>query len=123
MAEIIGCLIIGLFLKREIKDYYKTLTKYNVYVIISLSNKEKKGNKMKLEFKNKDFTKVDKIESGTLVTYGAPDEIYGYGIVLKNNDMEHPVIYDMECDCYFEDIENYVIHRTFDKNSIKIVIE
>ena len=79
---------------------------------------------MKVKFVNdNELKKVEDVESGTLVQYGADTEIYGYGIVLKDIDDEDPIIYDLKDNCYYKDYEEYYIWREFDMNSVKFVIE
>ena len=69
---------------------------------------------MQLEFR----TENSNIESGTLVRFG--DLPTCYGIYLTDIDGRNPVIYDLDDDVYYADVDKYEIEPV-DKN-VKLVI-
>ena len=73
---------------------------------------------MEVEFN----TKTEKIKSGTLVKFNdkglAP--CY-YGIYLTDIDEENPILYDLEEDQYYKDIELYDIEVV--NGNVKLVVE
>lgn len=75
---------------------------------------------MQLEFRT-----ADKIKSGTLVefAYGLDSTMFYYGIYLTDMDGKNPVIYDLEDDVYYSDIERYKIRIVPVDKNIKLVIE
>ena len=73
---------------------------------------------MKVEFN----TKTEKIKSGTLVKFndkGFP--LRYYGIYLTDIDEENPILYDLEEDQYYKDIELYDIEVV--NGNVKLVVE
>ena len=73
---------------------------------------------MKVEFN----TKTEKIKSGTLVKFndkGFP--LHYYGIYLTDIDEENPILYDLEEDQYYKDIELYDIEVV--NGNVKLVVE
>ena len=68
---------------------------------------------MKIEFN----TKKENIKSGTLVKF---NECY-YGIYLTDIDGENPILYDLEEDQYYKDIELYDIEVV--NGDVKLVVE
>ena len=73
---------------------------------------------MKVEFN----TKTEKIKSGTLVKFndkGFP--LRYYGIYLTDIDEENPILYDLEEDQYYKDIELYDIEPVI--GDVKLVVE
>lgn len=73
---------------------------------------------MKLEFN----TKTEKIKSGTLVSFNDKglSPLY-YGIYLTDIDGENPILYDLEEDQYYKDVELYDIKPVI--GDIKLVAE
>ena len=73
---------------------------------------------MKVEFS----TKTEKIKSGTFVKFndkGFPPCYYG--IYLTDIDEENPILYDLEEDQYYKDIELYDIEVV--NGNVKLVVE
>ena len=73
---------------------------------------------MKIEFN----TKTENIKSGTLVKFndkGFP--LRYYGIYLTDIDEENPILYDLEEDQYYKDIELYDIEVV--NGNVKLVVE
>lgn len=73
---------------------------------------------MKVEFN----TKTEKIKSGTLVKFN--DEGFTpcyYGIYLTDIDNNDPILYDLEKDQYYTDIELYDIEPVI--GDVKLVVE
>ena len=73
---------------------------------------------MKIEFN----TKTENIKSGTLVKFndkGLP--LCYYGIYLTDIDGENPILYDLEEDQDYKDIELYDIEPVM--GDVKLVVE
>lgn len=73
---------------------------------------------MKVEFN----TKTEKIKSGTLVRFndkGLPPRYYA--IYLTDIDEKNPILYDLEEDQYYKDVELYDIEPVI--GDVKLVIE
>lgn len=73
---------------------------------------------MKVEFN----VKTEKIKSGTFVkfnTKGFP--LRYYGIYLTDIDEENPILYDLEKNKYYTDIESYDIESMI--GDVKLVVE
>ena len=73
---------------------------------------------MKVEFN----TKTEKIKSGTLVKFndkGFPP--YYDGIYLTDIDEKNPILYDLEENQYYKDIELYDIEVV--NGDVKLVVE
>lgn len=68
---------------------------------------------MKIKFN----TKVEEIKSGSLVKF---DDKY-YGIYLTDMDGENPVLYDLEEDVYYTDVDMHDIQAV--NGDVKLVIE
>lgn len=68
---------------------------------------------MKIEFNKK----VEEIKSGSLVRF---DGKY-YGIYLTDTDGENPIIYDLEDDVYYIDIDMRNIQAV--NGDVKLVVE
>ena len=77
---------------------------------------------MKIEIKE-DKLNIDKIKSGTLVKFNEIGftPVY-YAILLKNIDGEKPLLFDLEYNQYYDDIDNYDIEIVDNKN-VKFVVE
>jgi hypothetical protein len=77
---------------------------------------------MKVEIKENKLN-IDEIKSGTLVKF---NEIgftpVFYAILLKDIDGENPLLFDLENDQYYNDVDNYDIEVVNNKN-IKFVID
>lgn len=73
---------------------------------------------MKVEFN----TKTENIKSGTLVIFNDKGLVpCYYGIYLTNIDEENPILYDLEEDKYYTDIELYDIEPVI--GDVKLVVE
>lgn len=75
---------------------------------------------MKVEFNKK----TEKIKSGTLVkfnTKGFRFPSYCYGIYLTNMYGENPILYDLEEDKYYKDVNAYDIEPVI--GDVKLVVE
>ena len=73
---------------------------------------------MKVEFN----TKTEKIKSGTLVKFndkGFP--LHYYGIYLTDIDEENPILYDLEENQYYKDVDSYDIEPVI--GDVKLVVE
>lgn len=73
---------------------------------------------MKVEFN----TKTENIKSGTLVKFndkGVP--LRYYGIYLTDMDNENPILYDLEENQYYKDIDSYDIESVI--GDAKLVVE
>ena len=73
---------------------------------------------MKVEFS----TKTEKIKSGTLVKFndkGFPP--YYDGIYLTDIDGENPILYDLEENQYYKDVDSYDIEPVI--GDVKLVVE
>lgn len=68
---------------------------------------------MKIEFN----TKVEEIKSGSLVKF---DGKY-YGIYLTDIDGENPILYDLEEDTYYTDIDMYNVQAV--NGNVKMIVE
>lgn len=73
---------------------------------------------MKVEFN----AKTKEIQSGTLVRFNDKGftPLY-YGIYLTDMDKENPILYDLEENIYYEDVELYDIVPVI--GDIKLVVE
>ena len=73
---------------------------------------------MKVEFN----TKTEKIKSGTLVKFNDKGlSLCYYGIYLTDIDEENPILYVLEEDKYYKDIESYDIEVV--NGNVKLVVE
>lgn len=73
---------------------------------------------MEVEFN----TKTEKIKSGTLVKYNNKGLIpCYYGIYLTDIDGENPILYDLEEDQYYKDVDSYNIESVI--GNVKLVVE
>ncbi len=73
---------------------------------------------MEVEFN----TKTSKIKSGTLVKYNNKGLVpCYYGIYLTDIDGENPIIYDLEEDQYYKDVDSYDIEPVI--GDVKLVVE
>ena len=73
---------------------------------------------MKVEFN----TKIKNIKSGTLIKYNDKGLVpCYYGIYLTDIDEENPILYDLEEDQYYKDIELYDIEVV--NGNVKLVVE
>ena len=73
---------------------------------------------MKVEFN----TKTENIKSGTLVKFNDKGfQPCYYGIYLTDIDEENPILYDLEEDQYYKDIELYDIEVV--NGNVKLVVE
>ena len=73
---------------------------------------------MKVEFN----TKTEKIKSGALVKFNDKGLVpCYYGIYLTDIDEENPILYDLEEDQYYKDIELYDIEVV--NGNVKLVVE
>ena len=73
---------------------------------------------MKVEFNKK----IKNIKSGTLVKYNDKGLVpCYYGIYLTDIDEENPILYDLEEDQYYKDIELYDIEVV--NGNVKLVVE
>ena len=73
---------------------------------------------MKVEFS----TKTEKIKSGTLVKFNDKglSPCY-YGIYLTDIDGENPILYDLEENQYYKDVDSYDIELVI--GDVKLVVE
>lgn len=72
---------------------------------------------MQLEFRTEDSN----IKSGTLIRLSDFPMCYGYGIYLTDLDGKNPVIYDLNDDVYYADVDRYQIEPV--NKNVKLVIE
>ena len=73
---------------------------------------------MEVEFN----TKIKNIKSGTLVKFNDKGLVpCYYGIYLTDIDGENPILYDLEEDQYYKDIELYDIEVV--NGNVKLVVE
>ena len=73
---------------------------------------------MKVEFN----IKTENIKSGTLVKFNDKGLVQCYyGIYLTDIDEENPILYDLEEDQYYKDIELYDIEVV--NGNVKLVVE
>ena len=73
---------------------------------------------MKVEFD----TKTENIKSGTLVKFkGKGFSLCYYGVYLTDIDGENPILYDLEEDRYYKDIDMYDIEPVI--GDVKLVVE
>lgn len=73
---------------------------------------------MEVEFS----TKTEKIKSGTLVKYNNKGLVpCYYGIYLTDIDGENPILYDLEEDQYYKDVNSYGIEPVI--GDVKLVVE
>lgn len=73
---------------------------------------------MKIEFN----TKTEKIKSGTLVKFNNKGLVSCYyGIYLTNIYGENPILYDLEEDKYYKDVNAYDIEPVI--GNVKLVVE
>ena len=73
---------------------------------------------MKVEFN----AKIKNIKSGTLVKFNDKGLVpCYYGIYLTDIDEENPILYDLEEDQYYKDIELYDIEVV--NGNVKLVVE
>ena len=73
---------------------------------------------MKVEFN----TKTENIKSGTPVKFNDTGLVQCYyGIYLTDIDEENPILYDLEEDQYYKDIELYDIEVV--NGNVKLVVE
>lgn len=73
---------------------------------------------MEVEFN----TKTEKIKSGTLVKYNNKGLMpCYYGIYLTDIDGENPILYDLEEDQYYKDVNSYDIEPVI--GDVKLVVE
>ena len=73
---------------------------------------------MEVEFN----TKTEKIKSGTLVKFnGKGLSLCYYGIYLTDIDGKNPILYNLEEDQYYKDIELYDIEVV--NGDVKLVVE
>ena len=73
---------------------------------------------MKIEFN----TKTENIKSGMLVKFndkGFP--LRYYGIYLTDMDKENPILYDLEENQYYKDVDSYDIESVI--GDVKLVVE
>ncbi len=70
---------------------------------------------MQVEFRTEDCD----IKSGTLIRFG--DFPTCYGIYLTDLDGKNPVIYDLNDDVYYADVDRYQIEPV--NKNVKLVIE
>lgn len=82
---------------------------------------------MRVELKSCDnnvLPAIEDIPSGKLVEYRSNDlNDNSFGIVLKDPDGENPVIFDLENDEYYNDIENYMVVKVFSYSKYKLVVD
>ena len=73
---------------------------------------------MKVEFN----TKTEKIKSGTLVKFNDKGlSLCYYGIYLTDIDGENPILYDLEENQYYKDVDSYDIEPVI--ADVKLVVE
>ena len=75
---------------------------------------------MKIEFNTK-TENIKNIESGTLVTFNDKGFSSYYGIYLTDIDGENPILYDLEEDQYYTDVNSYDIEPVI--GDVKLVVE
>ena len=78
---------------------------------------------MKIEIIDNDLD-INDIESGTLVQFcdKVGLSISTYGILLKDIDGKNPIIYDLESDKYYTDVDMYTI-KVAQNREVKLVVE
>lgn len=77
---------------------------------------------MKIEVKENKLN-IDEIESGTLVKFSDKGcYLSSYGILVKDVDSQNPILYDIESDKYYTDVEMYDI-VVIQNREVKFVIE
>ena len=73
---------------------------------------------MEVEFN----TKTEKIKSGTLVKFNDKGlSLCYYGIYLTDIDGENPILYDLEENQYYKDVDSYDIEPVI--GDVKLVVE
>ena len=73
---------------------------------------------MKVEFN----TKIKNIKSGTLVKFNDKGLVpCYYGIYLTDIDGENPILYDLEENQYYKDVDSYDIESVV--GDVKLVVE
>ena len=73
---------------------------------------------MEVEFN----TKTEKIKSGTLVKFNDKGLVpCYYGIYLTDIDGENPILYDLEENRYYKDVDSYDIESVV--GDVKLVVE
>ena len=73
---------------------------------------------MKVEFN----TKTENIKSGTLVKFNDKGLVpCYYGIYLTDIDEENPILYDLEENQYYKDVDSYDIESVV--GDVKLVVE
>ena len=73
---------------------------------------------MKVEFN----TKIKNIKSGTLVKFNDKGLVpCYYGIYLTDIDGENPILYDLEENQYYKDVDSYDIEPVI--GDVKLVVE
>ena len=73
---------------------------------------------MKVEFN----TKTEKIKSGTLVKFNDKGlSLCYYGIYLTDIDGKNPILYDLEENQYYKDVDSYDIESVI--GDVKLIIE
>ena len=73
---------------------------------------------MEVEFN----TKTEKIKSGTLVKFNDKGLVpCYYGIYLTDIDEENPILYDLEENQYYKDVDSYDIESVV--GDVKLVVE
>ena len=73
---------------------------------------------MEVEFN----TKTEKIKSGTLVKFNDKGLVpCYYGIYLTDIDEENPILYDLEENQYYKDVDSYDIESII--GDVKLVVE
>ena len=73
---------------------------------------------MEVEFN----TKTEKIKSGTLVKFNDKGlSLCYYGIYLTDIDGENPILYDLEENQYYKDVDSYDIEPVI--GDVKLIIE
>ena len=75
---------------------------------------------MKVEFN----TKTVKIKSGTLVKYKGKSRNFtfvSYAVYLTDMNKEEPILYDLNYDCYYKNVDMYDIEPV--TGNVKLVVE
>ena len=73
---------------------------------------------MEVEFN----TKTEKIKSGTLVKFNDKGlSLCYYGIYLTDIEGENPILYDLEENQYYKDVDSYDIEPVI--GDVKLVVE
>ena len=73
---------------------------------------------MEVEFN----TKTEKIKSGTLVKFNDKGLVpCYYGIYLTDIDEENPILYDLEENQYYKDVDSFEIESVV--GDVKLVVE